>query len=319
MTIALLKSPTRIILTLFGLSIFVVVITYLFILLPMREADQQVTAENLQVTQKSVTENLDRHLLELANYIEVKARAPEILLPVAQKLSSELQLQLETIVTGNSDIEAGFYTDLTGTTMELFPDDPNVTKKNFSFRQWFKAVSTENKTIVSEVYHTAVFPHPQVLAISTPVKNQDQKTLAYLTILIEATTITSWIKASLPAKDLTISIFDQSGNLISLNHNSSKLIQNFTSNQALRLAQQKNSEVFEAIDPVSGSKSLLAHATIPRLKGDVVVSQPTSEVFARYYSGRKTLGIVALSFFMFLLLLASFLMSSKKKIRPKKV
>jgi hypothetical protein len=315
MTLAILKSPTRVILALCAFGIIAAVSTFLFILLPMREEDQVKTSESIKASQKAVTESLETHFSDLENYLETKARSPEMVLAASQPSSSDILTKLEMLATTNSDIEACFMTDLRGTTIALFPDDPNVTGKNFAFRDWYQQVSLVDRTIISEVYHTAVFPHPQVLGISTPIKAQDKKTLAYLTILVKATTITGWIKSSLAKKEFGISIFDQSGNLISLNHNSSKLIQNFTTNQALKLAQNRNSEVFEAIDPVSGSKSLVGHSPVTKLKGQVIVSQPIAEVFTRYYSGLKSLGIVSFTFFIFLFLLSSFLMSAKKNKR----
>lgn len=64
--------------------------------------------------------------------------------------------------------------ELDGTMRTMQPPD-QVIGWNFSYREWFRGVSSEWKPYVSGVYRTAVAPHPLVVAVAVPIRGSDEK------------------------------------------------------------------------------------------------------------------------------------------------
>jgi hypothetical protein len=283
------KSPLRFFLSL-GLTIGLLgILTFIFIAAPIRKANRELTLQNTTESNRAVNQSLEKHFASLENYIESYAHQDEFRALVEAQNWLGISAHLEKLVSDNKQIEISFVSDSRGTNRIGFPEDRSTVGKNFAFRQWYKSVTAEGRTIISEVYLSATAPRPQVVAISTPIVDHDQKVIAFLTSLIKVETMASWIEEKLPHRDVDVSIFDQVGNLVAVTQNGSAEVRNLSFNPVLKKALKGQSGIFDGADPVSGITSLMSYSSVPKLKWNVVVSRPKSEAYAQFLNILKTL------------------------------
>jgi hypothetical protein len=282
------KSPLRFLLASWLFITLIGILTVMFFIAPLHKMNRKAAFEKSTKSNSEVKQILKEHFLELQSEIEKNADQSELKSFVSNKQLSNIAQILKRISIKNPEVEILFVSDLAGTNMVVYPNDPSVESKNFAFREWFQAVSHLDQTIVSEVYRTAAFPRPQVVAVSTPIRGVDQKTIAYLTTLIKVETIAGWIKER-PDNEIRISLFDQFGNLVTLASNGTSDIENHRHHPVLEKSLTGRSGLFDGADPASGTNSLISYSSIPVLKWNIIASQPKSEVYSEFILGLTTL------------------------------
>lgn len=305
------KAPLRFFLSLAFTLGLIGLLTFVFIVVPIRNENRALAIQTTTESNKAVNQILEQHFASLEKYVEKCAQQSELRSSIESQNWAALSESLEKLVTNNNQIEISFISDVSGTNRVGFPSDKSVVGKSFSFRQWYKAVSEEDRTIISEVYRTATFPRPQVVAISTPIRGQDQKVLAFLTSLIKVETMAGWIQEKIPHHEVGVSIFDQVGNLVTLTQNGSAEIRNLSLNPVIKKALKGQSGIFDGADPVSGITSLMSYSSVPNFKWNVVVSRPKSEAYAQFLTVLKTL-MSTFCFFMFLTIFGYFFWRDQK-------
>jgi hypothetical protein len=281
------------------------ILTFVFVVVPIRNENRAIAIQTATESNKVVNKILEQHFSSLEKYVENFAQQAELRTHIENQNWAAMSEGLEKLVTSNNQIEISFISDAAGTNRVGYPVDNSVVGKNFAFRQWYKAVTAEGHTIISEVYRTATFPRPQVVAISTPIRNQDQKVIAFLTSLVKVETMASWIQEKIPHHDGGVSIFDHVGNLVAMTQNGSAEIRNLSFNPVIKKALKGQSGIFDGADPVSGITSLMSYSSVPNFKWNVIVSRPKSEAYAQFLTVLKTL-LCTFTFLSFLIVLCYF-------------
>jgi signal transduction histidine kinase len=74
------------------------------------------------------------------------------------------------------------------------PEDPSVIGRSFADRDWYKGVSKERKTYVSDVYQRAAAPQANVFAVATPLRKDDGGIVGTLVLQVRLDNFFGWTK-----------------------------------------------------------------------------------------------------------------------------
>jgi PAS domain S-box-containing protein len=102
---------------------------------------------------------------------------------------------------------------LDGTMLAIYPPQPTLLNQNFAYRDWYRGVSRGWKPYVSEVYQTAIAPHPLVVAVVLPVFDDVGKPMGILMAPIPLHIISRELVQTKLEGAWTISLVDQNGHL----------------------------------------------------------------------------------------------------------
>lgn len=103
--------------------------------------------------------------------------------------------------------------DLDGTMRSIYPSEPGLVDRNFSFRDWYRGFSARRNHYISEVYQTAIPPFPLVAAIVVPIKNESGETTGILMAPISLDFLNRRLREAKFDGGWTISLLDQHGHL----------------------------------------------------------------------------------------------------------
>ena len=115
-----------------------------------------------------------------------------------------------SILAGSKDSPAAFVTDLRGRTVVLYPAQPELIGKDFSFRDWFRGVSTTGAPYVSSGYRSAAAGHPLVVGVAAPVLAGARR-VGYVIVLWQLDSVRSVVDGSKRDDGVTITVADQVG------------------------------------------------------------------------------------------------------------
>jgi PAS domain S-box-containing protein len=69
---------------------------------------------------------------------------------------------------------------LDGTLRAIYPPQPGLLNRSFTYRDWYQGFNRTKKPYISEVYKSAVAPYQLVVAISVPILDEQGKTIGIL-------------------------------------------------------------------------------------------------------------------------------------------
>jgi diguanylate cyclase (GGDEF)-like protein/PAS domain S-box-containing protein len=136
--------------------------------------------------------------------------------PVTDSLSARtpaslaaLQDQLSTLAR-SKDSPLAFVSDTRGRTVALYPAQPELIGKDFSYQDWFKGASSTGMAYVSEGYRSAATGHPLVVGVTAPVLNHN-RVVGYIAVLWQLDSLRSVIDGSRRDDGVTLTMTDQRG------------------------------------------------------------------------------------------------------------
>jgi PAS domain S-box-containing protein len=103
--------------------------------------------------------------------------------------------------------------DLDGTLRDIYPHQPTILNRNFSYRDWYKGVARQWNPYISEVYQTAVAPYQLVVAIVVPVRDTAGTPVGILMAPYALDTMSRQLVETKLEGGWTISLVDQNGHL----------------------------------------------------------------------------------------------------------
>jgi PAS domain S-box-containing protein len=300
------KRPLRLFLILFVIVGTFSAIFFGVISGSIRATNRAAALASTTKTNYLMSQIVIEHFEGLKRYVESFSKRQNFSEQILRKDLPRLSEHLEQMVKGNPHVDLVFLTDLKGTNIMLYPFDKTVMGINFAFRQWFKAVKQKDTTIVSEVYRTASLSKPLVVAISTPVKNSRNQTIAFLTTLTKIEKLQSWINQHRPSLGTRVFLLDQVGNLMSQSSADSLEIRNLRQNTIVMKAMKGENGAVESPDLLTGAASLTSYSSLPSLNWSMIVSQSEVEVYAQIRALSDTImwmiiisGFVLLGWFFF--------------------
>ena len=121
----------------------------------------------------------------------------------------QVQEQLSTLAR-SKDAPAALVSDLGGRNVAIYPAQPELLGKDFSFRDWFQGVSRTGRPYVSAAYRSAANGHPLVVGVTAPVLDNSRR-VAYVTVLWQLDSVRDVAEGSRRDDGVTITVTDQHG------------------------------------------------------------------------------------------------------------
>jgi len=131
----------------------------------------------------------------------LRAPTPKGLGPVQDQLSALARSQ---------DSPAAFLSDTKGRNVAIFPVQPELMGKDFSFRDWFQGAARTGRPYVSSAYVSAAGGHPLVVGVCAPVFEGSRR-IGYVTVLWQLESVRAVAEGSHRDDGVTITVTDQRG------------------------------------------------------------------------------------------------------------
>lgn len=180
-----------------------------------------------------------------------------------------------------------FLSDLSGLNVTVFPDQPELDGRDFSFRDWFKGVSRTGAPYVSEGYRSAATGQPMVVGISTPVFRGPER-VGYLTLLWPLDSVRALVEGTQQDDGVTLTVTDQAGQ--------SLLEDPIVDDRGQPVAKPLSPIVAKALSGRSAttrrSGTLSVAGPVPNLNWTVTASLPESVALAPAASFRRSLLVI---------------------------
>jgi hypothetical protein len=111
---------------------------------------------------------LDGHFRKIISVMESYTSRPLMLQAVREKNAEKAMMHLNTLKKRDPGIDILIITDRQGTLWANYPKRPEVLGKNFSYRDYYKGVSKEWKTYISDVFLRIVAEKDLAVTICVP-------------------------------------------------------------------------------------------------------------------------------------------------------
>lgn len=123
-----------------------------------------------------------------------------------------LRGQLRELKDLRSGIAVAFLAEPSGRLLEVVPETPSIVGKDFSFRDWYRGVTSSRKPYISRVYVTAAAGHERVVAAAALVPGDTpNRPLAILVAGYSTAHLHSFTHMFAAKEGVTLTVTDQAG------------------------------------------------------------------------------------------------------------
>jgi diguanylate cyclase (GGDEF)-like protein/PAS domain S-box-containing protein len=206
-----------------------------------------------------------------------------------------------TLLARSKGSPGAFLADAQGRAVAVYPRNPPLIGRDFSFRDWFLGASRTGGTYVSAAYRTASSGHPLVVGVASPVLNGSEH-IGYIVVLWQLDSVRAVAEGSRKDDGVAILVTDQHGQpltdalTVDVRGQAQPTAVSATTKQALS---------GRAVDTVIGGM-LESAGPVPKLGWTVTAAQPTSIALAPADTFRRSLGVALGIALLLVLLLALF-------------
>ncbi len=187
--------------------------------------------------------------------------------------------------------------DLDGTMRAIYPPQPALLNQRFEYRDWYKGVSVSWRPYISEVYQTAIPPHPLVVAISIPVTDDTGKPVAILMAPFTLNTMSRQLVEAQPEVGWTISLVDHNARLSARpNIDSLASAVDLSGYEPVKKALAGNSG--HGIFARNGKMFFVRYEPVKQYGWGILVEQPLTALHQSYWAVQRrvwSLGVVFLA------------------------
>ncbi|HEX9444896.1 MAG TPA: cache domain-containing protein [Candidatus Binatia bacterium] len=178
-------------------------------------------------------------------------------------------------------IDRLFLTDAEGTLMVDTPELPGVRGKNFAFRDWYKGARRNWQPHVSDAYKRTAEPAYNVIAVSIPVRAENQEVVGLLVLQLRLSSLLEWVKALDVGPSGFAYVVDRQGRLVA----HPKLaddrdIADYSAVPVVLKALSGKRGIEIGRNPVENEERLAAYEPVPGYGWAVVIEQPSATAFA---------------------------------------
>jgi signal transduction histidine kinase len=262
---------------LFALGIVVAVESY-------RSIDRELTAATISrrsslsyLAAITLTEKLDRMVdvgVSLATRVRFRDLVTQGNWPEAVKIMAGVPKDFPAI-------DRIFLSDPSGRLMADIPEVPAVHGQDFSYRDWYKGVTTDWKPYVSTVYKRAAPPQVNIVAVAVPIRSQAGEAVGILVLQVKLDSFFAWLAEIDFGPGGHLYAFDRAGTLVfypGLSADQEAVsLEDFPLVRKV-LAGERGEEITK--DPLSSVDSLVAYEPMPRYGWGIVAEQPVEAAFA---------------------------------------
>ena len=229
-----------------------------------------------QLGAKAVQERFE----SLINQVESYAIRSLLVGAIERKDSVRVRARLKELVTLSSDFDRAIFTDAKGILLYDYPFAAELVGKDFSFLDWYQDVSKISSTYVSEVFQHPTKPQIFVVAVATPVRNDQKELLGYLVGQNPIETLAKTLAQARPSFAGSLVLIDHHGFPVTELNLAEKSTMQLQQNPLIRKMLATKEGSFEGIDPITGKESLISYHQVPPAGWLMIASQPTSSVYA---------------------------------------
>jgi signal transduction histidine kinase len=230
-----------------------------------------------QLAAATLSERLDR-TVDLAMSLATRVRFAELV--ASGNWDAAIGL-LRDVPQEFPYVDRLFLSDLRGIVVADFPERPNVRGENFSRQDWYRGVSREWKTHVSEVYKTPAQPQLNVIAVAAPIRDRlNGKVAGILVLQLSLERFFDWVKAIGLGPGVSLFVVDARGQAGYASGVSAQApIADLSTNPAVR--QLRNGRAGAEVAMPENAREERLYAFVPA-KHDwgVVIEEPASMAFA---------------------------------------
>ena len=240
---------------------------------------------------------------EFQRTVAVFATAPRIVGALATPTAGALegaQAALSTLARSKNAPYA-VLSDPDGRNVAVYPAQPALIGKNFSFRDWFQGAKRTGRPYVSEAFRSAAEGKPLVVGVSAPVTDQGRR-VGYLTLLWQLESVRDLSAGARRDDGVVISVTDQRGQPLT---GSLPVDERGQAVPTVVSETTKQALAGRAVDTL-GSDTLAAAGPVPGLGWTVSAALPTSLALAPSATFRRALGLTLGASWLLISLAAGF-------------
>lgn len=221
---------------------------------------------------------------------------------------------LDTIPQDFPFIEKILLLNPEGTLMADTPQLSGTVPKDFALTDWYQEMSKNWKPNISGVYKRNTQPQYNVIAVTIPIKSNEQQILGILVMQIRLETLLDWSRSLQVGPEGLVYFVDKNG-FIAFHEDFSPQgdIVNFSKVEVVQKALQGKRGIEIIFNPTENEERIAAYEPVINHGWGVVVTQPTATAFA---SQKEHLKVYLLAFslvFILSILLASALLYLRRR------
>ena len=264
-----------------------------------RDSVHETAMSGNQVAARMAAEVVSR---ELANSISVAAafgRLPTLAELVARHDEQGVRARLKVAVESFPRIDRVSVLDLEGVLWSDYPKAPETLGKSYAYRDYFRGLTREWKPYVSEVFQRTAAPKPLVVAVSAPIRGNDNKVLGGVVCHYRLESFTEWLRQCIVGEDGYVFVIDHSGSVAAHPRLDLQkgLCKEYAELEPIRAAMQGHWSTLEYEDPVD-MRTMIATFLPIEVSGNhwvIVAQQPVDEAYASIRSsGMQLLGVTGI-------------------------
>ncbi len=268
------------------LAIFLTIVSPVVLLAAFsyRQTHQELTNFTLSQRQAiaylaaaTLREKLD-HLTDIGLSLATRARFRQLI--SEGKWDKAVQI-LRSVPKDFPSIDRVFLADPSGTLMADTPELPGVRGRNFAFRDWYQGVSSTWEPYISEVYKRAAEPRYNVIAITIPIKAEDQKIIGILALQVPLNILSEWTESIGVGPSGFVFFVDRRGRIAAGPQSSPEgEIVDYSSLPAVQKVLRGERGVEILINPVENEERVVAYEPVVGYGWGAIAEQPTLNAFA---------------------------------------
>jgi signal transduction histidine kinase/CheY-like chemotaxis protein len=195
-----------------------------------------------------------------------------------------IRATLEELAHVRRGIGTAFIADTSGRLIEIVPETPSIVGKDFSFRDWYKGVTTQGKPYVSEAYRSQAAGEPLVVAVAAAIwaggdEGEGGRRLGILVAAYRIDTIQTFAERFARTRGVALTVTDQRGVVVADPTSPPRRLVSRHLDETVAPALAGHAGVTELTDD-DGTPVVAAYAPVPNLGWTVTATIPRKTAFA---------------------------------------
>jgi PAS domain S-box-containing protein len=227
---------------------------------------------------------------------------------------TQIRYHLNELKQSRPGIATAFVADPSGILIDIVPSTPSIVGNDFSFRDWYKGVSSTGRPYVSEAYESQAAGHPRVVAGTVFVRDAEGKPLAILVAAYALQTIQGFVDEFADSQNVDLTVTDHRGTQVAApGAPPAGLVSRRDDPLVKQAVRGSNGEVHRES---AGGRVLSSYQPVPTFGWTVTADVPEGEALAAIGKVRATVlaiaGVMGLALAGGLLLLVLSLRSRRR-------
>ena len=236
----------------------------------------------------------------LAELVRSYAQRPTVIAAMGQPQGGHnrrmIGFHLRELQQARQGIAIAFVAQPNGRLLDIIPATPSIVGKDFSFRDWYRGVTTSGRPYVSEAYETTATGHARVVAAAAQIrapgiKGKSGRVIGLLVAGYELDSIQRFVSQFSAAHDVQLTVTDQRGVLVAAPGASPRGLRSRRDDPLVAAALRGQAGVSERMN--RGRWVLSAYQPVAGVGWTVTAEMATDTAFAPVHQLRDTVLIIA--------------------------